>query len=189
MFEREGKGAGTRRRSDDEKEGVPINDGAQPRLAPVKSTCLDQITLLQIVFGNSTPFFYFTIARPNHLVTCFCFSSLLERLISNRSPLSPPLNNGISLYQNTEGAMASADVTDAPTAEEPLFDPGLKKKKNKKIVDFDVLDGAGAGDENGAEAAPAGGEAAEENPEDLFGGLKKKSKKKKSVPMDLVSFK
>ncbi|PWN90555.1 hypothetical protein FA10DRAFT_267007 [Acaromyces ingoldii] len=81
--------------------------------------------------------------------------------------------------------MASADVTDAPTAEEPLFDPGLKKKKNKKIVDFDVLDGAGAGDENGAEAAPAGGEAAEENPEDLFGGLKKKSKKKKSVPMDL----
>lgn len=85
--------------------------------------------------------------------------------------------------------MASEELTNAPTAEEPLFEPGLKKKKNKKIVDFDVLEGAGAGDENGAEAATAaaGGEATEENPEDLFGGLKKKSKKKKAMPMDLVS--
>lgn len=82
--------------------------------------------------------------------------------------------------------MASEEVTSTfEKEEEPLFDPGLKKKKNKKIVDFDL----DAADSNGAatavaaeEATTAGGEA-----DDMFEGLKKKSKKKKAIPMDLVS--
>jgi hypothetical protein len=83
--------------------------------------------------------------------------------------------------------MASEDTTSTTAInkeEEPLFDPGLKKKKNKKLVDFDL-----EGEANGATASqPAEGE--EPTPaggDDMFDGMKKKSKKKKAIPMDLVS--
>ncbi|UZJ52597.1 hypothetical protein CBS101457_001917 [Exobasidium rhododendri] len=81
--------------------------------------------------------------------------------------------------------MASEDTTPLEASakeEEPLFDPGLKKKKNKKLVDFDLeADSAGATSTQDAvvdDAAPADGD-------DMFDGMKKKSKKKKAIPMDL----
>lgn len=91
--------------------------------------------------------------------------------------------------------MASDDptsTTPANGADEPLFEPGLKKKSKKKFVDFDlegdVADEGVNGSGQAADSANANdGAAGEENADDLFGGLKKKSKKKKSIPMDLVS--
>lgn len=86
--------------------------------------------------------------------------------------------------------MASEELTSTvDKEEEPLFDPGLKKKKNKKIVDFDL----DAADSNGAATAAVPAANAEEattageGADDMFEGLKKKSKKKKAIPMDLVS--
>ncbi|CEH16528.1 Translation initiation factor 2, beta subunit (eIF-2beta) [Ceraceosorus bombacis] len=91
----------------------------------------------------------------------------------------------------------------------PLFDPTLKKKKAKKQLDLselDALDDAAAAagaaptasSDASAAAAPAvnttndlasTAEAAPAAPtaedEDMFGGLKKKSKKKKAIPADL----
>ncbi|TIA92765.1 hypothetical protein E3P99_00472 [Wallemia hederae] len=68
-------------------------------------------------------------------------------------------------------------VADAqiPTKEENDlgFDAGLKKKKKKKAVNFDDLEGA----EEGAEATPDASKPAED---DMFSGIKKKSKKKSS---------
>lgn len=78
--------------------------------------------------------------------------------------------------------MASEDPTN-----EPLFEPGLKKKSKKKFVDFDMDggDNVEATEANGASAPAENAGEAEENPDDMFGGLKKKSKKKKAIPMDL----
>lgn len=76
--------------------------------------------------------------------------------------------------------MASDELASKAVANgegEALFDPGLKKKKNKKIVDFD-LDATESTDTK---------EPVEENLDEMFGGLKKKSKKKKAIPADLVS--
>jgi hypothetical protein len=88
--------------------------------------------------------------------------------------------------------MASEEVpsTTVNNEEEPLFDPALKKKRNKKVIDFDLdaLDTNGAADATPTEAqesAPPA--AAEAEADDMFDGLKKKSKKKKAIPMDLVS--
>lgn len=78
-------------------------------------------------------------------------------------------------------------------ADDAMFDMSLKKKKNKKTINFDLDDG-GAGQETAlahesaaasADAAAHAAPAEEENLDDMFGGLKKKSKKKKAVPMDL----
>lgn len=89
--------------------------------------------------------------------------------------------------------MASEEVASTAVVNEgePLFDPGLKKKKNKKVIDFDLdaVDTNGAAPvaavpsnaQEGAAEEPAAAEA-----EDMFDGLKKKSKKKKAIPMDLV---
>lgn len=86
--------------------------------------------------------------------------------------------------------MASEEVpsTTVNNEEEPLFDPGLKKKKNKKVIDFDLdaLDTNGAADATPTEAQESAPPAAAEA-DDMFDGLKKKSKKKKAIPMDLVS--
>ncbi|KAK0521657.1 translation initiation factor eIF-2 beta subunit [Tilletia horrida] len=95
-------------------------------------------------------------------------------------------------------------------SEEPMFDPSLVKKKKKKVVidldDFDAelkksaaadapeavdvsaasksSDAAPAEGDDAGGAAPAAGANGEEGG-DLFGGLKKKSKKKKALPLDL----
>ena len=84
--------------------------------------------------------------------------------------------------------MAAEDPTLSKMSneDEPLFDPGLKKKKNKKTIDFDLEEPKA--EANGATSqADAGPDEAEGADEDMFGGLKKKSKKKKAIPMDLVS--
>jgi len=85
--------------------------------------------------------------------------------------------------------MASEEVasTAINNEQEPLFDPGLKKKKNKKVIDFDL----DAVDTNGAAGTPSDAQESAAEPaaaeaDDMFDGLKKKSKKKKAIPMDLV---
>lgn len=76
----------------------------------------------------------------------------------------------------------------ADTQEEPLFDPSLKKKKgSKKTVDFSGLDdepasAPAAAEGSSTDATPADAAPAED---DMFGGLKKKKKSKKAIPMDL----
>jgi translation initiation factor 2 subunit 2 len=91
--------------------------------------------------------------------------------------------------------MADENATVA-TNEEPLFDPSLKKKKKKKAVAFneDPL-GLDAGDEPPREASVAPAEPGpsilkkvegDDVGEEMFEGLKKK-KKKKELPLDLVS--
>ncbi|KAH7101713.1 domain found in IF2B/IF5-domain-containing protein [Auriculariales sp. MPI-PUGE-AT-0066] len=86
-------------------------------------------------------------------------------------------------------------------SEEPLFDPSLKKKKKKKTVAFsedplgadnDPTTPAPADDNAADDGAPTvheqmaqhDAEAAAEDPDAMFSGLKKK-KKKKDIPMDL----
>lgn len=85
-------------------------------------------------------------------------------------------------FSTIKGKMASEDPTN-----EPLFEPGLKKKSKKKFVDFDLEGGDNVEAEANGTSAPAEENAAEpeENLDDMFGGLKKKSKKKKAIPMDL----
>ncbi|EPQ29430.1 uncharacterized protein PFL1_03185 [Pseudozyma flocculosa PF-1] len=70
---------------------------------------------------------------------------------------------------------------------EPLFDPSLKKKKNKKVINLDELEDTPA--PTPAPDASDATEATEQAPDadaqqeaDLFGGMKKKKNKKK---MDL----
>lgn len=86
--------------------------------------------------------------------------------------------------------------------EEPLFDPSLKKKSKKKTVDFAAeLDAelnqdaqpeesstpaTAASDDKPVEAVPAAVESAGVGADDdMFGGMKKKSKSKKKFAMDL----
>ena len=86
---------------------------------------------------------------------------------------------------------------DAPPAEEPMF-AGLKKKSKKAKVNFDDIELEGAEDKAVTPADVAGETVAQAEEkldtaepaaeEDMFADLKKKNKKKKKeIPMDLVS--
>jgi hypothetical protein len=86
---------------------------------------------------------------------------------------------------------------DAPPAEEPMF-AGLKKKSKKAKVNFDEIDLEGGEDKAvtpaniasetiaQAEEKLDAGDAPVAAEEDMFADLKKKPKKKKEIPMDLV---
>jgi hypothetical protein len=95
--------------------------------------------------------------------------------------------------------MSAEELSNTTPAEEPMF-VGLKKKSKKAKVNFDdfmsqdapttaadVASATVAKEEKeidaGEGAAPADAPAADD---DMFADLKRKSKKKKAIPLDLV---